>query len=191
MECFRGRLLSVPQKAMRLRSAVLHIPPKSSRSRRLPFYKNRPLSTHSESTLLQLLIPLHFNSCRCNTYKKPGRGCLLPAAKFYSSSLRTRHQTRHARVAATPFLSSAYAHFPSHMGCTLQRQAYPPDLFPLFPHRVSIQRTAAPATPFLSCVYFTVPCTPGVGLCPLLSPFLCLAFRFRYNPLLVLSKETA
>ncbi len=59
---------------MRLRPAVLQIPLKSSVLPRLPFYKSRPLPTRSESTLLQLLIPLHFNSRRCNTYKKAGEG---------------------------------------------------------------------------------------------------------------------
>jgi hypothetical protein len=33
------------------------------------------------------LIPLHFNSPRINTYKKPGRGSLLPAPKVCNSSL--------------------------------------------------------------------------------------------------------
>jgi hypothetical protein len=63
----------LPQ-VMRLRRGVLQNPPKSSVLSRLPFYKNRPLRTRSESTLLQLLIPLHFNFPRINTYKKPGRG---------------------------------------------------------------------------------------------------------------------
>jgi len=146
---------------MRPRLAVLQIPPKSSRPSRLLLYKSSSLLTRSESTLLQLLAPLRFNSRGCNTYKKTGRGCLLSAVKFCNSSLRTRHQTRHARTAATHFLSSTYAHFPSQMGCTLQHQSSPPKLFPLFPHRVNIQRTATPVTSFLCCVYFTVPCTPG------------------------------
>ncbi len=60
---------------MRLRRAVPKIPPKSSVPPRLPLYKSRPLLTHPESTLLQVLIPLHFNSLRINTYKKPGGGC--------------------------------------------------------------------------------------------------------------------
>lgn len=59
---------------MRLRHAVPQIPPKFSRSPRLPFYKNSRFVTRSESTLLQMLIPPHFNSRRCNTYKKTGRG---------------------------------------------------------------------------------------------------------------------
>jgi hypothetical protein len=59
---------------MRLRRAVLQISPKSSVPPRLLVYKSRPLLTHPESTLLQVLIPLHFNSPRINTYVKPGGG---------------------------------------------------------------------------------------------------------------------
>ena len=60
---------------MRLRRAVPKIPPKSSVPHRLPLHKSRTLLTHSESTLPQVLIPLHFNFPRINTYKKPGGGC--------------------------------------------------------------------------------------------------------------------
>ena len=60
---------------MRLRLAVLQTPAKSSVLPRLPLHNNRPLPTHSESTLPQLLIPLHFNFPRINTYKKPRGGC--------------------------------------------------------------------------------------------------------------------
>jgi hypothetical protein len=77
----------VPASLMRPRRAVLQTPPKSSVPPRLPFYKSCPALTHAESTLLQLLIPLHFNSPRINTYKKPGGGSLLPTPKFYNSSL--------------------------------------------------------------------------------------------------------
>jgi hypothetical protein len=38
-----------------------------------------------------------------------------------------------------------------------------PNPFPSFPQRVNIQHAATPATPFLSCVYFTILWTPGVG----------------------------
>src|SRR5690349_245747 len=101
---------------MRFRRAVLQIPQKSTRSPRLPLDTNLAGLTPSEATLLQLLIPLHFNSRGCNTYKKTGRGCLSPTAKFCNSLLRTAHQTRHACLAATPFLSSAYERFLSPMG---------------------------------------------------------------------------
>src|SRR5580704_67487 len=59
---------------MQARLAVLKTPPKSSVSSPLPLYKNRALLTHPESTLLQVLIPLHFNSPTINTYKKTGGG---------------------------------------------------------------------------------------------------------------------
>jgi hypothetical protein len=59
---------------MRLRRAVLQNPAKSCVPPELLFHNNHPLLTHSESTLLQLLIPLHFNSRRINTYKKPAGG---------------------------------------------------------------------------------------------------------------------
>jgi len=63
---------------MRLRRAVLQNPAKCSVSPELPFHNSNPLLTHAESTLLQLLIPLHFNSLRINTYKKPGGGSPTP-----------------------------------------------------------------------------------------------------------------
>src|SRR5579863_1420269 len=40
----------------------------------LPLYKNRAPLSHPESTLLQLLIPRHFNSPTINTYEKPQGG---------------------------------------------------------------------------------------------------------------------
>jgi hypothetical protein len=81
----------MPSSLMRPRRAVLQTPPKSSVPPRLPLYNCRPLLTPSKSTLLQLLIPLHFNSSRINTYKKPGRGSLLSTRKFCNSSLLTCH----------------------------------------------------------------------------------------------------
>jgi hypothetical protein len=90
---------------MRSRRAVPKIPPKSSVPPTLPFYKSRRLLTHPESTLLQVLIPLHFNSPRINTYKKPGRGSLLSAPKFYNSSIPAPHYT-HVPVSSISFTSS-------------------------------------------------------------------------------------
>ena len=180
------------QKAMRLRPAVPKIPAKSSVPPRLPLHKNRPLPTPSKSTLLQLLIPLHFISRRMSVYKKPGGGNPSSTQKFCNSSLRTRHQTGHARVARIPI---TFMHF-RHVSVT--HGVYPspcllstPNLFPIYPQRMDICRTAAPATPFLSCIYFTVPFTPAWGLCPLLSRFLCPFLRFRYNLLLAWLKENA
>jgi hypothetical protein len=66
---------------MRLRRAVPQIPPKSSVPHELPLYKNRLFLTHSESTLPQMLIPLHFNFRICNVYKKLGEGIPLRLPK--------------------------------------------------------------------------------------------------------------
>src|SRR5579862_1485344 len=56
---------------MALRRAVPKTPPKSPVSPRSPIYKPRFLPNPPESTLPQLLIPFHFNSCIRNVYKKP------------------------------------------------------------------------------------------------------------------------
>jgi hypothetical protein len=79
---------------MLLGRAVLQISAKSAVPPRLPFHKIRPLLTHSKSILLQVLIPLHFNSPRINTYKKPGgRGGVYPShAKVLQ--LVTTHTSR-------------------------------------------------------------------------------------------------
>jgi len=71
---------------MRLRRAVPKFPAKSSAPPRLPLRKNRSLRTRSESTLPQLLIPLHFKSFISNVYKKPGGG-----VPFQVRSFETRH----------------------------------------------------------------------------------------------------
>src|ERR1700721_2009345 len=66
--------LSARPPVMRLRRAVLQIPPKPPVLPGLPLYKNRYLLTPSESTLPQVLIPQDFISSRINTYIKPGGG---------------------------------------------------------------------------------------------------------------------
>ena len=91
----------------RLRRAVPKIPSKSSVPPRLPLHKDRALLTPSKSTLLQLLIPLHFISRRMNVYKKPGRGPLLPAQQF--CKLVTTHKrtnsTRWCARIPIPFIA--------------------------------------------------------------------------------------
>jgi hypothetical protein len=85
---------------MRLRRAIPKNPAKSSVRLGLPLNKNRSLPTHSESTLAQLLIPLHFNSRISNTYKKPGEGAPRPSSKVLqlvttrSPVLRTHSNAR-------------------------------------------------------------------------------------------------
>jgi hypothetical protein len=93
---------------MRLRRAVLKTPSRFSVPPRLPFYKGRPLLTPSESTLLQVLIPLHFNSPKINTYKKPGGGTPLATPKFYNSSLPVQSSCAATGIAATPIPSAVY-----------------------------------------------------------------------------------
>ena len=98
----------LPQ-AMLLRRAVLQTSSKSSVPPQLPSYKGLPLPTPSKSRRIQLLIPLHFNSPRINTYKKPARGSLLPASEFCNSSLPAPHNThakQHPPVSFTSFTSS-------------------------------------------------------------------------------------
>src|SRR5271155_3401362 len=114
-------------QAMRLRRAVLQIPPKSSVSPGLPLYNYSIFLNHSESTLLQVLIPLHFNFPRISVYRKPGRGSPLPAPEFCNLSLpftpsalperRLAHalfrsaQQYHTMGLTLPFFSYSYAHF--------------------------------------------------------------------------------
>ena len=114
------RPVRVPQ-IMCARPAVLQIPSKSSVPSRLPLYKIDPLLTHSESTLLQVLILLHFNSLIINTYKKPGEGVPPPSPKVlqlvtrYSRSMRPRHTrhaalaTHHSSLATIPFRITSFA----------------------------------------------------------------------------------
>ena len=59
---------------MLLLRAVLQTSPKPSVSPQLPSYKCCQLLTPSKSTLPEVLISLHFNSIRINTYKKLGEG---------------------------------------------------------------------------------------------------------------------
>lgn len=100
---------------MRLPRAVLQIPPGSSVQPGLPLYNSRFRLTHAKSTLTQVLIPLHFNSSRYNTYKKPGGGPPLPAPKFGNSLLPPPHQSGRTGTPTTPIPSSTCAHFPSHL----------------------------------------------------------------------------
>ncbi len=112
-------LFARPQ-VMLHRRAVLQIPPKPPAPHGLPLYKNRYSLTPSESTLPQVLIPLHFISFISNVYKKPGGGTPLPAPKFGNSSLLARYSCARIQAPvhpeligrwATPFLPSAYSHF--------------------------------------------------------------------------------
>jgi hypothetical protein len=76
----------VPPQVMAPCRALPKTPPGSSVPPRSLICQPRLLPTPSESTLPQLLIPLHFNSRISNTYKK-GEGA--PASN--AQSLSTRH----------------------------------------------------------------------------------------------------
>jgi hypothetical protein len=116
---------TVLPQVMRLRRAVLKTPAKSPVPNRLPFHKTRHLLTRSESILPQLLIPLHFNSRRCNAYKKAGEGvppsypkvCQLVTTRL--PLLRTR------RISRNPNPSYALLHnfwIPRGVGSYLSSQ---------------------------------------------------------------------
>src|ERR1700688_558834 len=77
------RTLPYSPQVMRLRRAVPKIPAKPSVLPALPLHNNRHLLTRPESTLPQLLIPLHFNSFISNTYRKPQGGCPLRNPKVW------------------------------------------------------------------------------------------------------------
>jgi hypothetical protein len=98
------------------RRAVLQIPSKPLVSPRLPLYKIRHSLTRPESTLPQVLIPLHFKSFISNAYKKPGAGCFRPAPKFGNSSLPAPLPSGHARTPRTSIPSFTSAHLPSPLG---------------------------------------------------------------------------
>ena len=88
--------------AGRLRRAVLQIAPKFSVPSGLPLYKRRPLPTRSKSTLLQMLIPLHFNFTKINTYKKPGEG--VPSSNPKVLQLVTTHTSLCISASLHPYL---------------------------------------------------------------------------------------
>jgi hypothetical protein len=131
----RTRTLSVLSQVMRPRRVVPKIPPKSSVPPGLPLYKIRPLLTHSESTLLQVLIPLHFNSLIINTYKKPGGGCpslgpkvlqLVTTRFFGSSPFNFKPSTLNLLLRHLP----ASFPFPLSVGCKLSAVSSPASPFP-------------------------------------------------------------
>ena len=111
-----ARLLPVLPQVMRLRRAVLQIPTKSSVPPRSLLHKHSALLTRAESTLLQVFIPRHFNSFRCNTYKKLGEGPLVAAQEFSNSSLPNRRSCARTATPATPIPSCAYSQLSSYPG---------------------------------------------------------------------------
>jgi hypothetical protein len=106
---------------MACRRVVLQTRPISSVPPGLPFYKSRPLRTRSESTLPQLLIPLHFNFSRINIYKKTGEGVPSSSPKVLqlvthnsrpTQDPHPRHEvlaTHHSSPATIPFRITSFA----------------------------------------------------------------------------------
>ena len=123
---------SVPASLMLPRRAVLPTPPRSSVPTRLLFYKNCSPLTHSKSTLIQLLIPLHFNSPRINTYKEQGRESFLRAPKFYNSSLSAPHYTHAKQHPPVSFASLSVTPFPATLTGHSQLTENPGTLSPAF-----------------------------------------------------------
>jgi hypothetical protein len=105
---------SAPTQVMRLRRAVLQSLPKSSVPPRLPLYKTRPPLTHLESTLLQVLIPLHFISFISNTYKKPGKGTPSSSPKVWQLVTTRRSPHGPHRKARNPNPLYALLHYSLH-----------------------------------------------------------------------------
>ena len=120
---FAPAILSSLRNLCSLRASALSF--SSARPAKLPIYTFEHNITHVESTLLQVLIPLHLISCRINTYKKTrGRGL---SASLQVSQLVTSHQSCtplslsiasvHAGSPVTPTPSGASALFRAQQGC--------------------------------------------------------------------------
>ena len=108
------RTLPYSPQVMRLRRAVPKIPAKPSVLPRLPLHNNWHLLTRPESTLPQLLIPLHFNSFISNAYRKPQGGGPSATPKFGNSSLPPHRSCAHTQTPVNPFVSCVYLTTPVH-----------------------------------------------------------------------------
>ncbi len=149
---------------MRLRRAVLQTLAKPSVPPRLPFHKNDPPLTPSESTLPQLLIPRHFNSCISNTYKKPRGGAPPETPKFANSSLPPPPSTT---FTATPLAAGNPRLLPGFaVSVPTQPQTFNPQPHLHAPFRnthppsgCQLSAVGSPATP----LFATLTKTLGVG----------------------------
>src|SRR5277367_2309138 len=111
--------------------------------------------------------PLFFSALSVNSALRNTRSLtqIDPSAPLLSP--------RHLPHAIIPFRITSFAH-PHHLtpiesySCKKQGRGWypapPPNPFLFFPHRVNIQHTATPTSPLFSCVYSTLPITPGVGV---------------------------
>jgi hypothetical protein len=140
------------------------------RSQDYPYPPPRPGSTHSFSAL-------SVNGACPGPVGVLGRTRSLTRIDPSATLLSHRHSSQ----AAIPFRITSFADhhhltpIESHLCKKPGRGWYPaspPDPFLFFPQRVNIQHTAMPvypeqgqgASPLFSCVYSTLPVTPGVGV---------------------------
>jgi hypothetical protein len=110
---------------MCLRRAVPKIPAKSSVLPGSLLNKLRPISTRSESTLPQTLIPRDFISFSRNVYGKPGRVHPFRAQKFVNSLLAPARSCAHARTPAITIPSMLYFISSGHPGVGYLRVGQP------------------------------------------------------------------
>ena len=159
----------MPPQVMRPCRAVPKIPTKSFAPRRLPFYNSRHFLSRSESTLVEVLIPLHFISPRISAYKKTGGGASPSGTKVWQLVTTHRFRTRHAGCPTTPISSCTSALSAIHGMYLLthhtlrKRSTVRPKLFPRFPQPSICAHTENQATRLLSCVYFITRGHPGGG----------------------------
>lgn len=162
-------MLSLPH-VMRPRCAVPKIPTKSSVPLKLPFYNSHLFRKRSESTLVEVLIPLHFKSPRISVYKKLGER--LPPSRTKVLQLVTTHEslcwsrrTRHNPNSIAHFrtLSVTRGVYPLSQRTLREQMEVRPKLFPRFPQPNVCAHAGNAATRFLSCVYLITRGHPGGG----------------------------
>ncbi len=148
------RRLSRPGRGLAPTPTRLALPafPMSPVPPALPLCKIRALPTHSESTLLQVFIPRHFNSFISNTYKKLGESPLLAAPRFSNSSPLPQLVTPPPICPSERSEEPAVSSFRRLVFASLRRYFAFPWIW---------AHTRTPATPIPSSVYFTTLCIPG------------------------------
>ena len=116
---------SFAPKVMRLRPVAPQIRPRPSALRGLLLYNYSVSLTPSESTLPQVLISRDFKSFKCNTYKKPGEGPLLPPSGFCNSLPPATALSACDQTPATPFISCNSGQLPSSIGVGVRARLRP------------------------------------------------------------------
>ena len=148
---------------MRLRRAVLQIPSRRSVPPQLPLYKNRYPLTRPESTLPQVLIPLHFISFISNTYKKPGGGTPSSSPKVLQLV------TPSPQFVITPSPQFVIALTPQFVIPSEARNLlFPPSVALSLPHYLitSLHRANVDAASSISRLFATLTENTGGGVCP-------------------------